>query len=86
MQVNGLTILINNFEIILSVIIVSIIFFILYEKYNSKEINKDKNFSQKEISKKNLYLNRIDIIGNKVGTIFFLIILTIVGIIYLLLR
>lgn len=83
----GLMLLIDNFTYILLFIVISIIFLILYNKYFNKEEKEDnEKFNQREISTKNLYLNRIDIIGNKIGTIFVIIILIIVGIIFFLLK
>ncbi len=76
----GLMLLIDNFTYILLFMLISIIFLILYNKYFNKEDNE--KFTQREISTKNLYLNRIDIIGNKIGTIFVIIILIIVSIIF----
>lgn len=76
----GLMLLIDNFTYILFFMVISIIFLILYNKYFNKEDNE--KFTQREISTKNLYLNRMDIIGNKIGTIFVIIILIIVGIIF----
>lgn len=76
----GLMLLIDNFTYILLFMLISIIFLILYNKYFTKEDNE--KFTQREISTKNLYLNRIDIIGNKIGTIFVIIILIIVSIIF----
>lgn len=79
MNTNGLIIICNNLWIIILTIVFGIIFFIIFEKYNNtKEISEE--ISQKEINKKNLYLNRIDIIGNKVGIVFIMIILVIFSI------
>ena len=79
----GLMLLIDNFTYILLFMLISIIFLILYNKYfNKEEKEKNEKFTQREISTKNLYLNRIDIIGNKIGTIFVIIILIIVSIIF----
>lgn len=83
----GLMLLIDNFTYILLFMLISIIFLILYNKYfNKEEKEKNEKFTQREISTKNLYLNRIDIIGNKIGTIFVIIILIIVSIIFFLLK
>ncbi|WP_301379939.1 hypothetical protein [Aliarcobacter butzleri] len=83
----GLMLLIDNFTYILLFMLISIIFLILYNKYFNKEEKEDnEKFTQREISTKNLYLNRIDIIGNKIGTIFVIIILIIVSIIFFLLK
>lgn len=79
----GLMLLIDNFTYILFFMVISIIFLILYNKYFNKEEKEDnEKFTQREISTKNLYLNRMDIIGNKIGTIFVIIILIIVGVIF----
>ena len=83
----GLMLLVDNFTYILLFMLISIIFLILYNKYFNKEEKEDnEKFTQREISTKNLYLNRIDIIGNKIGTIFVIIILIIVSIIFFLLK
>lgn len=83
----GLMLLIDNFTYILLFMLISMIFLILYNKYfNKEEKEKNEKFTQREISTKNLYLNRIDIIGNKIGTIFVIIILIIVSIIFFLLK
>lgn len=79
MNTNGLIIIYNNLWMIILTIVFSIIFFIIFEKYNTtKEISEE--ISQKEIDKKNLYLNRIDIIGNKVGIVFIVLVLIIFSI------
>lgn len=53
----------NNLWYIIGFIIISIPFYILFYKLNGHKLNF-KNFD--DVNKKNLYLNRIDIIGNKV--------------------
>lgn len=79
MNTNGLIIIYNNLWMIILTIVFIIIFFIIFEKYNNKkEISEE--ISQKEINKKNLYLNRIDIIGNKVGIVFIVLVLIIFSI------
>ena len=80
---SGITILIDNFTTILGLIIVITFFFIIYDKYFNKGNDDGEKFSEKEISKKNLYLNKIDSIGAKVGIIYYLILLIIVSVIYL---
>lgn len=65
----------NNFLAILFLILLVIVFLYFFNK-GSKD--KKESYTQKEISQKNLYLNRIDIIGNKVQVIFILI-LVIIG-------
>ena len=73
-----LVLIYENFWLISSVMIIIIIFFIIYEKKNKKV----ESYSPEQINKKNLYLNRIDIIGNKVGIIILLCLIIIVSIIY----
>lgn len=75
---SGLILIYDNIGIILLISVISIVFFIWFEKNNKKE----EFYSQKEVNKKNLYLNRIDIIGNKVGTIILIGILILGGILY----
>lgn len=81
---SGMTILIDNFTTILGLIIVITFFFIIYDKYFNKDNDYGEKFSEKEISEKNLYLNKIDSIGAKVGIIYYLILLIVASIIYFL--
>ena len=64
----------NNFLAIFFLIVLIVVFLYFFDK---GENDKKESYTQKEISKKNLYLNRIDIIGNKVQVIFILILIII---------
>lgn len=64
----------NNFLAIFFLIVLIVVFLYFFDK---GENDKKENYTKKEISKKNLYLNRIDIIGNKVQVIFILILIII---------
>lgn len=71
-MVTLLTLVIEHYIVISIIIAITIIFLYFFEKNNT--IEKKDMYSQKEISKKNLYLNRIDIIANKVQFFISLII------------
>ena len=79
-MVTLLTLVIEHYIVISIIIIITIIFLYFFEKNNT--IEKKDMYSQKEISKKNLYLNRIDIIANKVQFFISLIIATFSLLIY----
>jgi hypothetical protein len=80
-MLNGLSFLIEYIWYIFGFIILSIPFYIWFYKYVKPDVDFSKS---EEVNKKNLYLNRIDIIENKVFIIIGLFIALIIGAIRLL--
>ena len=75
MKLFGFIFIYENLHFILIFIILSIPFYIMFYKSKNSEFNSEK---VNRINKKNLFLNRIDIIGNKVYIIIFIILSKIV--------
>jgi len=70
MKRHGLTLLYENIEVILAMVVITIVFFVIWEKKFRKE-SIDPNDDQTDHFKEKVFdVSRMDIIGNKVGVLF----------------
>jgi len=77
-MLDGFLFLLHNIWYILGFIILSIPFYIWFYKSHNVDLDFKK---QKKVSKKSLYLNRIDIIENKVYILIGLCIALVIGVV-----
>jgi hypothetical protein len=79
-MLDGFLFLIDNIWYILGFIVLSIPFYIWFYRTQNSDLDFDK---QNKVSKKSLFLNRIDIIGNKVYILIGLVFAILIGIVKL---
>ncbi|MHC3994042.1 hypothetical protein ACXWTF_04390 [Thiomicrolovo sp. ZZH C-3] len=70
MKLNGLDLLYENIEAVLAVVVLSIVFFVFWDKKN-KQAGITQNDDQSPQPKENWYdVSRMDILSNKIGVLF----------------
>ncbi len=70
MKLSGLTLLYENKEAILAVAVLSIVFFVFWNKKDDEKNSAPTDNTTKHFKEKWYDVSRMDIIGNKVGVLF----------------
>ena len=70
MKLSGLTLLYENKEAILAVAVLSIVFFVFWNKKYGEKDSVPNDDTTKHFKDKWYDVSRMDIIGNKVGVVF----------------
>ena len=70
MKLSGLTLLYENKEAILAVAVLSIVFFVFWNKKDNEKNSAPTDDTTKHFKEKWYDVSRMDIIGNKVGVLF----------------
>ena len=73
MNLNGIALLYENKEAVLAVVVLSIVFFVVWNKKN-KQVDTTQNDDQSpQPNEKWFDVSRMDIVSNKIGVLFLLL-------------
>ena len=82
MKLHGLTLLYENIEVISAMFVVSIVFFVIWEKKFKKETIVPHDDKTDHVKNEGFDVSRLDIISSKVGVLFFTLVLLIAFVLY----
>jgi len=70
MKLHGLTLLYENIEVILTIVVITIVFFFIWEKKFRQETIAPHDDKTDQAHDKGFDVSRLDIISSKVGVLF----------------